>query len=85
MNAKKTNPALDEKSKVIKKAKPSVKKQFPVKFDREGFFLAWGIGIVVAGVGTADGIENNHSILHRQVQELSCLNKLSHGFNGDSS
>lgn len=51
MNAKKTDPALVEKSKIVKKAKSSVKKQFPVKFDKEGFFLAWGIGIVVAGVG----------------------------------
>lgn len=51
MNAKKTNPALEVKSKIVKKGKSTVKKQFPVKFDKEGFFLAWGIGIVVAGVG----------------------------------
>ncbi|MBL7968824.1 MAG: hypothetical protein JNK09_17600 [Prolixibacteraceae bacterium] len=25
--------------------------QFPVKFDKEGFFMTWGIGIVCAGIG----------------------------------
>jgi len=27
------------------------KKIIPVKFDKEGFFMAWGIGIVCAGIG----------------------------------
>ena len=51
MNAKKTDPASEEKPRIVKKVKSSVKKQFPVKFDKEGFLLAWGVGIVVAGIG----------------------------------
>ena len=51
MNAKKTDPASGENSRVVKKARPSVKRQFPVKFDKNSFFLAWGMGIVMAGIG----------------------------------
>jgi len=51
MNAKKFNPASGEKSKLVKKSKVETKKEIPVKFDTEGFFLAWGIGIVVSGIG----------------------------------
>ena len=51
MDAKKSYPASGEKSKLVKKGTSKAKKEIPVKFDKEGFFLAWGIGIVVAGFG----------------------------------
>lgn len=51
MNAKKTDPTLVEKSKVVKKDQVKAKKSFPVKFDKEGLLLTWGIGIVVTGIG----------------------------------
>jgi hypothetical protein len=50
---KKKGSALGAESKVtiVKKNPPKQKKILPVKFDKEGFFLAWGIGIVVTGIG----------------------------------
>ena len=51
MKEKMMDPASGEKSQVVKKSKIQAKKGYPVKFDKEGFFLAWGIGIVVAGIG----------------------------------
>lgn len=51
MSAKKSDPTLGEKSKVVKKEPLKAKKSFPVKFDKEGLLLAWGIGVVVTGIG----------------------------------
>jgi hypothetical protein len=41
----------ESKVTIVKKNTPKPKKILPVKFDKEGFFLAWGIGIVVTGIG----------------------------------
>jgi len=46
MNAQRKNNAESIKNNISKS-----KKFNPVKFDKEGFFLAWGIGIVCAGIG----------------------------------
>lgn len=51
MSAKKSEPTAGEKPKVLKKEQQKAKKSFPVKFDKEGLLLAWGIGIVVTGIG----------------------------------
>jgi hypothetical protein len=52
MNAKKAaDPNSNLKASVEKKSVQKTRKIVPVKFDKEGFYLAWGIGIVVTGVG----------------------------------
>jgi len=37
--------------RIVKKNLSQPKKNIAVNFDKEGFFLAWGIGIVVTGIG----------------------------------
>lgn len=37
--------------KEVKKRTPRPKKIIPVKFDKEGFYMAWGMAIVFIGLG----------------------------------
>jgi len=48
---KETGEGSERKITIVKKNSAKPKKVLPVKFDKEGFFLAWGIGIVVTGIG----------------------------------
>jgi hypothetical protein len=48
---KKVNVEVGKKNTGAKKNITKSKKLIPEKFDKEGFFLSWGIGIVCSGVG----------------------------------
>lgn len=52
MNSEKNlKRGMGEKNTGAKKNIGKAKKRIPEKFDKEGFFLTWGIGIVCSGVG----------------------------------
>jgi len=48
---KKVGSELGQKVTGIKKSQAKVKKPIPLKFDKEGFFLSGGIGVVCTGIG----------------------------------
>jgi hypothetical protein len=41
----------EAEKKDVKKRTPRQKKIIPVKFDKEGFYMAWGLTIVCVGLG----------------------------------
>ena len=82
MSAKKSgDPNSNQKTKVENKSGQKARKIVPVKFDKEGFYLAWGLGIVITGIGvllmwtsyTAPAGESkliSHSLYQRIVSQL---------------
>ena len=80
---KKADLPPDEKVKPVKRARGKARKNIPVKFDKEGFLLAWGLGIVTSGmgvfliwatktapIGAAWSRLTGYSVSHRLVQLL---------------
>lgn len=52
MNKTKASVRVAErKVTIVKKNSAKPRKIIPPQFDKEGFFLSWGIGIVVTGIG----------------------------------